>query len=93
MSASLLKVILIVWTPITAAFIVLTIWKILVGLKEEDVVFLDPAEASQAAEQERVIAKVQRLDSWVKAFGLASLVLFLAGGGLWLYQGLSTLAP
>ena len=92
MSASLLKVILIVWVPITLAFIVLTIWKVLVGLKEEDIVILDPAESSQAAEQQEVIAKVQRLNSWVKVFGLASLVLFLAGGGIWLYQGLSTLA-
>lgn len=92
MSASLLKVLLFIWTPVTAVFVVLTIWKILVGLKEEDVVILDPAEAAQAAEQQQVIAKVQRLNSWVKAFGLASLALFLAGGGIWLYQGLSTLS-
>jgi len=93
MSATLLKVLLYIWTPVTAVFIALTIWKVLVGLKEEDVVILDPVEASQAAEQQQVIAKVQRLNSWVKAFGLASLVLFLTGGGIWLYQGLSTLSP
>jgi hypothetical protein len=93
MAASLFRVLLYVWVPITAVFIALTIWKVLVGLKEEDVVILDPAEASQAAEQQQVIAKVQRLNSWMKVFGLASLVLFLAGGGVWLYQGLSTLMP
>jgi len=91
MSDSLLKVILVVWVPITLAFIVLAIWKTLVGMREADVVILDPAEASQAAEEQQVIAKVQRLTAWVKALGLASLVLFLAGGSLWLYQGISTL--
>ena len=93
MSASLLTVLLYIWAPVTAVFIALAIWKVLVGLKEEDVVILDPVEASQAAEQQQVIAKVQRLNTWVKAFGLASLALFLAGGGIWLYQGLSTLSP
>jgi len=84
---SLITSLLLLWAAVTAIFVTVMIWKSIVGLKEEDVVILDPAEANQAAEQQQIIAKVERLTIWAKRFGLASLTLLLVTGTLWMYQG------
>ena len=62
-------------------------WKSLIGMREEDVVILDPAEAKQLAEQQQVIASVERLTFWAKVFGFASLALLLVVGCVWAYRG------
>jgi hypothetical protein len=83
---SLFTPLLIVWAAVTLVFIAVMAWKSLVGMREEDVVILDPAEAKQAAEQQRVIASVQRLTYWAKAFGFSSLALLLVIGSIWGYR-------
>jgi hypothetical protein len=84
---SLFTVLLIVWAAVTLAFLVVMAWKSLVGMREEDIIILDPAEAKQAAEQQQVIASVERLTWWAKAFGFASLALLLMVGCIWAYRG------
>jgi hypothetical protein len=87
-SSLLLTPLLVVWIAVTVVFVAVMFWKSLVGLKEEDVVILDPAEDRQAAEQQQTIARVERLASWAKRFGIASAALLVLTGGLWLYQGI-----
>ncbi|HUB80022.1 MAG TPA: hypothetical protein VMB03_14545 [Bryobacteraceae bacterium] len=84
--SSLLTPLLILWAVVTGAFITVVIWKSLVGLREDGSVILDPAEASQAAEQQAVIAKVERLGSWAKRFGFTSLTLLVLVGAIWVYR-------
>lgn len=86
--ASLLSVLMIIWAAVTVAFAAVLIWKALVGPKAEDVVILDPAEAPQAAEQQQVIARVERLGSWAKRFGFSSLALLVVIGGIWVYRAI-----
>jgi hypothetical protein len=88
-ATTVLNLLLIVWAAITGVFVVLMIWKSLLSMREEDVVYIDPAEASQAEEQRRLIAKVERLTSFAKSFGIASAILLLVSGGLWIYQGIN----
>jgi hypothetical protein len=86
LSDSLFIWLLIAWAAVTLVFLVVMTWKSLVGMREEDVVILDPAEAKQEAEQRRVIASVQRLTYWAKAFGFSSLGLLLVIGSIWAYR-------
>lgn len=86
LGASLLTPILILWAAVTGAFITVLIWRSLVGLREDGFVILDPAEASQAAEQRAIVTKVDRLASWAKGFGFTSLALLVLAGGIWLYR-------
>ena len=79
---------LIVWGAITVIFIGLMIYKSMLGLKEEDIVILDEAEQRMVEEQQQIIAKIQKLESIVKWFGIASGVLILLIGALWIYQGI-----
>ncbi len=85
---SMLTGLWVLWAAITLAFIVVMIWKSLVGLKEEDVVILDPAEDSLASEQKITVARVERLALWAKGFGFTSLAVLILTCGLSLYRAL-----
>lgn len=85
--ASFLTFSWIVWGAVTTVFVLLMIWKSLVGLREDDVVILDPNEARQVTEQQEVIARVERLTAWAKGFGYASAALLVVAGGVWVYRG------
>jgi hypothetical protein len=86
---SFLTWLLAVWGVITAAFIVVMVWKSLIGFREADVVILDSLEDRQAEEQKRVIGRMMVLTSWAKGLGVASLALILVTGGLWAYWSLT----
>jgi hypothetical protein len=84
---SLFTLLLILWAVITAGFVGVMAWKSLVGLREEDVVILDPAESRLAEEQQQLVMRIERLTRWAKTFGFASLGLLLVVGGVWAYRG------
>jgi hypothetical protein len=84
---SLLTLLLVVWAAVTLAFATVMTWKSLIGLREEDVVILDPAESKQAEEQQQLVARIERLTTWAKRFGFASLALLLVVGGMYAYRG------
>ena len=71
-------------------FVAVMIWKSFTGRKEEDIVILDPAEAPQLAEQQAIIAKMERLTLWAKRFGLTSLALLVVTGGILAYRAVQT---
>ena len=80
---------LIVWGVITAAFVAMLIWKSLVGMREDDQIFLDITESNLAEEQRLIVGKVQRITGYAKGFGFASASLLIFIAGLWLYRGLA----
>lgn len=90
-NTSLLLTLVFAWAAVTAAFVFVMIWKAVVSPKAEDVVILDPAEDTQAAEQQQRIRRAERLGSWAKRFGFSSLALLLAAGGVWVYQAVRSL--
>ena len=85
--ASVLTVSWIVWGAVTGVFVILMIWKSLVGFKEDNIVMLDAAQARQAADQQAIVAQVERVTRWAKRFGFASLALLALVGGVWAYRG------
>ena len=82
---------IIVWGAITAVFIVLMIWKSLVGMREEDQIFLDDAEARFEKEQHEIVEKIKRITTYAKGFGIASAGLLLVIVGIVIYRGLYAL--
>ena len=85
--ASVLTVSWIIWGAVTGVFVLLMIWKSLVGFQEDNVLLLDPAEDRQAADQKLIVARVERVTRWAKRFGYASLALLVLVGGVWAYRG------
>ena len=81
------NLLLIIWGAITAVLAVLFMWRYLTGFREENIVILDAAHASMAAEQREVVAKVEHLNSMIKT---VSMVWGLAALGMvcvWVYDG------
>jgi hypothetical protein len=84
---SLFTLLLVLWGTATAAFLAVMGWKSLIGMREEDIVILDPAEAHRVSEQQQVIDTMVRLTRLAKTFGFASLGLMIVVGGIWAYRG------
>lgn len=86
---SLLMVLLVIWSVVTAALILLLIYRSVVSMKEEDQLFLSPAEGALQREQQEILRKLNKLDPYVKFLGIASGALLLLVIGVWIYQGLT----
>ena len=81
----------IIWGAITAIFLALLMYRSLIGMKEEDQIFLDPAEASLENEQKQLVKRIERLSPYIKGFGFASAVSLAGILGLWTYPVLKDL--
>jgi hypothetical protein len=88
MSAPFMTSMLIVWAVITGIFVVLMIYRSLIGMKEDDQLFLDPAESKIEEEQRQIVTKVVRITPYTKGFGFASLGLLVLIGAIWVYEGM-----
>lgn len=73
----LLSSVLILWAAVTVALVA--------------VMLLTEGEDEEAAEQQEIIARMERLASWAKVLGIASLFLLLVAGGIWIYPGIVAL--
>ena len=78
-----------VWAVITAVFVVLMIYRSIIGMHEDDQLFLDSTETSMEQEQRLVQKKLARITPYTKGFGFASLGLAVVSAGIWVYQALT----
>lgn len=74
------------WGLVTTVLVALLIRHGLVAMKEDDQLFLDPAEQQLEQEQKDILTKLERLRPYLKGFGLASGVLFLVMAGMVTYS-------
>ena len=76
------------WAFVTAALVVVLIYRTTLSSREDDQIFIDAAEQHHMADQLEVIAKMTNLRAPIITLSVLSGVLLLAGGGLWVYRGL-----
>ncbi len=86
---SLMVVLLIVWSVITASFILVLIYRSVISMHEDDQLFLDRAEVAMEREQQEVRAKLNRVTPYFKYLGLSSAGLLVLIFGMWVYKGLA----
>jgi hypothetical protein len=82
-------VLLIIWSVLTAAFILVMIYRSVIGLHEDDQLFLDRAEAQLEREQQEVRARLDRTSPYLKYLGLSSAGLLVVIFGIWVYNGMA----
>ena len=83
---SLLPALWICWGSITVALTCLVIFRSLVAMKEEDQLFLDPAEWQLERDQRAILAQLGRLTPLVKGLAVLSSVLLVLIAAVWIYQ-------
>jgi len=80
---------LITWGCVTALLVIILIYRSLVSMKEDDQIFLDPAESKLQQEQEQILHRIRKIDPYAKGLGVASAGLLLVSGGVFMYEALS----
>lgn len=89
MAVSLVMGLLVVWVAVTAVFFLIWIYQAMVGLHEEEQLFIDESEAHLAKEQEEVFQQMDRLRPYFLGSLVASVVLGVTTFGAWIFQQLS----
>ncbi len=79
----------VVWGVLTAALIILLIYRGTLTMQEDDQLFLGESEAHMAREQVELMNKLSKLGPFVKVLGTASAVMTLGIIGVAIYQGLA----
>jgi len=62
---------LFVWGAVTTVFVILMIYRSLFSLREDDQLFLNPAESLLEAEQKEIRNRIDRVTPYTRGFGLS----------------------
>lgn len=84
---------LTVWGVLTAVLVILLIYRSTLTMQEDDQLFLDDTKSALEQEQRELIAKVNKINPFVKVLGAVSGIMFLVIAGMFIYQGLNNTAP
>jgi hypothetical protein len=83
---SLMNALVICWGTTMVALAGLLIYRSLVAMKEEDLLFLDPAEWQLEREQEVILSKLRRLTPYVRGLAVVCVALLAVIVGILIYQ-------
>jgi len=81
---------LIAWGVVTVALIILCIYRSVLGMREEDQLFIEKGEERMARDQLQLIARLQKLSKPIMVLGVLSGVLLLVAIGVWFWEALKT---
>jgi hypothetical protein len=84
-----LELLLIVWGVLTGVLVILLIYRSTLTMQEDEQLFLNAAESHMQKAQMELIAKVDKINPFVKWLGTASGILILVIGGIFVYHGLT----
>jgi hypothetical protein len=79
---------LVVEVVLTAAAVLMVLYRSMLDMKEEDHIILDNAESHLAREQDDIRRKTTILSKYIKAVSVAWGVLAVVIFGLWVIEGL-----
>ena len=88
---SFLPSLLIAWGSVTAVLAALLIYRSLVAMKEDDQLFLDPAEWHLEREQQSILRQLGRLTPFIKGVAAISISLLAVITGVWIYRSIMDL--
>jgi hypothetical protein len=84
---SLLSALWVCWGSITVALAGVLIYRSLLAMKEEDQLFLDPAEWHLEREQRAILTQLHKLTPLIRRLAVVSAVLLALIAGIWIYRG------
>lgn len=81
-----LQIVLAVWAVITIIYAVLFLYRSIVGMKEEDNLYLSAGESRMAAEQREIMKHINKLEPVTRGFGWAALAMTAVLALMWGYS-------
>lgn len=75
----------VVWAVITAALVIVLIYRSTLSMHEDDQLFLDESTANIRAEQEALLKRMGKITPVVNILMVLSGLLILAMAGMWVY--------
>jgi hypothetical protein len=85
---TLMTWLLLAWGLLTAALVVLLIYRSTLTMHEDDQLFLDESEQHMQREQMELMAKLDKINPFVKWLSAASGIGIIALAAVFVYQGL-----
>ena len=80
------SVMLIVWAVIAACFLALLAYRGQLTRYEEDQLFLNETESNEQREQSEIVRKVNKIQPFVRAFGVAAAAMTAGIVGIFTYD-------
>ena len=85
-SFSPLELTITAWAVVGAIYLLLFLYRSIVGMKEEDTLYLSAGESRMAEEQRDVMKHINKIEPVIKGFGWATLALTILVAGEWGYS-------
>lgn len=85
LAVSLLFGMLVAWLVLTAVCIALAIYRAMIGLREEDQLFIDPGEERLLREQKEIAGRIEGLRPYILGSLILSIVLGVATFAYWVW--------
>jgi 6-phosphogluconate dehydrogenase (decarboxylating) len=82
-----MSVLLAIWAMLTAALVVVMIYRTVLTMHEDDQLFLDNAESHLEKEQQQLMQRMNQTKPFVTVLGTSSGLLMLLMAGLWIWRG------
>ena len=86
MLSSPIEMVATVWGAVAIVYLALFLVRSVIGMKEENTVYLSVGEERLAAEQREVMKRITKLDSYTHKAGYAALALTVILAGMWIYS-------
>lgn len=80
-----IKILGVVWAVITAALVIVLIYRSTLSMHEDDQLFLDESTANIRAEQEALLKRMGKITPVVNILMVLSGLLILIMAGMWVY--------
>lgn len=80
-----LQITLVIWLAVTLVYVLLYVYRSIVGAKEEDSLYLSAGESRMAEEQRVIMQRVHKLDPITRIFGFACLAMTIVLAAVWGY--------
>ena len=85
-SLSPLELTVTVWAVVGGIYLLLFLYRSIVGMKEEDTLHLSAGESRMDDEQREIMKRINRIEPLTKGFGWATLAMSFLVAGAWGYS-------
>jgi hypothetical protein len=86
MSLSPLEIVALVWGVVVVLYFVFFLYRSIIGLHEEDNLYLSAGEARMEAEQRQVMKQITKLDTYSHKIGIVALAMTVILAVMWGYS-------